>query len=411
MLTKLLVCVTNYEFNENAVLLKEFFGAHFETILVDSSTPGGCPEADIVIPNRYYPGLWDEAVSQAIQHNADWLLFIASDVELINAEMMQECIHEALDDSSIQLWTPSIAHNSRASFKSTFNRFSAGMRLGGVVEGFCFMARTSLLRSFHPAPKENTFGWHIDVATAIRAHEIGKVAVDDRIMIYHPQKKAEHQIDSSKAFDLGSNHLKSFGFKEKTLAAVREIENHGSKNLTTPALKVQHSLDLGCGCKPKDPFKAGHVSGIDVRNPDNRPEIKMSDLFVHPIPHKTSSFDYITAFDFIEHVPRIMYLDGKCHFCFVELMNEIYRVLKPGGVFASLTPAFPHPEAFQDPTHVNIITNKTFPLYFCKPRQLASMYGFKGVFTLINQSSKPSGKLLTLMRAIKHKGVAGAPTF
>ena len=398
---KLLVCVTNYAFNANAIFLKEFFGKKFETILIDSSTPGGCPKADVVIPNTYYPGLWDEAVSQAIQRSTEWLLFIASDVELVHAEMMHECILEALDDSNIQLWTPSIAHNSRASFKSTFNRSTAGMRLGGVVEGFCFMARTSLLRSFHPVPKENVFGWHIDVVTAMRAHEIGNVAVDDRIMIYHPPKKTDHQIDSSKAFDLGDKHLKSFRFSKKTRNTVSNIENLGSKNLPTPALKAQRSLDLGCGCKPKDPFGTGNVFGIDVRNPDNRTEIKTSDLYIHPIPHQTSSFDYITAFNFIEHVPRLVYLAEKRHFCFIELMNEIYRVLKPGGVFASLTPAHPHPEAFQDPTNVNIITNQTFPLYFCKPHQLASKHGFKGVFTIINQSSKTGGKLLTLMRAIK----------
>ncbi|MDB4336783.1 class I SAM-dependent methyltransferase [Synechococcus sp. AH-603-M21] len=404
MSRKLLVCVTNYAFSENAILLKKFFGAKFETILIDSSTPGGCPEADIVIPNTYYPGLWNEAVGQAIQRNSEWLLFVASDVELVNAEMMHDCILEALDDSSIQLWSPSITDNSRASFKSTVNRPTAGMRLGGVVEGFCFMARRSLLCSFHPVPKENIFGWHIDVVTAMRAHEIGKVAVDDRIMIYHPPKKAKHQIDSSKAFDLGDKHLKSFGFSKKTRITVKDIEDHGSKNLPTPALKVQRSLDLGCGCKPKDPFGTGNAFGIDVRNPDNRPEIITSDLYVHPIPYETSSFDYITAFDFIEHVPRLVYLGKKRHFCFVELMNEIYRVLKPGGVFASLTPVFPHPEAFQNPNNVNMVTNQTFPLYFCKPHQLAAMYGFKGIFTIINQSSKNGGKLLTLMRAIKHKG-------
>ena len=40
-------------------------------------------------------------------------------------------------------------------------------------------------------------------------------------------------------------------------------------------------------------------------------------------------------------------------------MNEIYRVLKPGGTFYAITPYYPRDEAFVDPTHVNIITNKT----------------------------------------------------
>ena len=72
-------------------------------------------------------------------------------------------------------------------------------------------------------------------------------------------------------------------------------------------------------------------------------------------------------------------------FCFVELMNEIYRVLKPGGTFLSFTPAFPAAAAWRDPTHVNIITEETFPLYFDDQNRLASVYGFNGYFQIMGQ--------------------------
>ena len=72
-------------------------------------------------------------------------------------------------------------------------------------------------------------------------------------------------------------------------------------------------------------------------------------------------------------------------FCFVELMNEIYRVLKPGGTFLSFTPAFPAAAAWRDPTHVNIITEETFPLYFDDQNRLASVYGFNGYFQITGQ--------------------------
>jgi len=45
-------------------------------------------------------------------------------------------------------------------------------------------------------------------------------------------------------------------------------------------------------------------------------------------------------------------------------MNECYRVLKKDGVFLSMTPIYPYLGAFQDPTHVNIITVDTFTNYF-----------------------------------------------
>jgi SAM-dependent methyltransferase len=87
------------------------------------------------------------------------------------------------------------------------------------------------------------------------------------------------------------------------------------------------------------------------------------DLAIESIPFPSEYFDYVSAYDFIEHVPRIIYNPTR-RFCFIELMNEIYRVLKMGGTFASFTPAFPKEAAFIDPTHVNIITENTFPLYF-----------------------------------------------
>lgn len=63
----------------------------------------------------------------------------------------------------------------------------------------------------------------------------------------------------------------------------------------------------------------------------------------------------------------------------MNLMDEVWRVLKPGGLFYAVTPAFPSPEAFQDPTHVNIITDKTHE-YFCGEDAYGRNYGFKGTF-------------------------------
>jgi len=69
-------------------------------------------------------------------------------------------------------------------------------------------------------------------------------------------------------------------------------------------------------------------------------------------------------------------------FPFVRLMNEVWRVLAPGGRFYALTPAFPNPEAFTDPTHVNIITDQTHH-YFCGDQPIGRMYGFNGHFKVV----------------------------
>lgn len=85
----------------------------------------------------------------------------------------------------------------------------------------------------------------------------------------------------------------------------------------------------------------------------------------------------------------------QLRFPFISLMSEVCRVLKPGGMFFSPTPAFPSPLAFQDPTHVNVITEETLPKYFSGPLW-ASGYGFEGQFDLVKQVWN-GGHLLTLL--------------
>ncbi len=143
------------------------------------------------------------------------------------------------------------------------------------------------------------------------------------------------------------------------------------------------TLDLGCGPSPKNFFNADFVFGVDIRD-DLVNGIVKADLALEGIPFTDNCFDFVTAHDFIEHIPRIVYMPARRN-CFVELMSEIWRVLKPNGRFLSVTPAYPHPAAFRDPTHVNIITDDTFSVYFVGETPGAKMYGFKGNFELISQ--------------------------
>ena len=139
-------------------------------------------------------------------------------------------------------------------------------------------------------------------------------------------------------------------------------------------------LDLGCGPEPKNPYGAQQAYGIDVRD-DLSKNILNADLVLDSIPFENNFFDFVTAHDFLEHIPRLIYAPTR-RYPFIELMNEVWRVLKPDGIFYSKTPAYPQPAAFWDPTHVNFITEETFPLYFDDTRQFAKMYGFVGSFTI-----------------------------
>lgn len=155
---------------------------------------------------------------------------------------------------------------------------------------------------------------------------------------------------------------------------------HAARNSSGAGART---LDLGCGTAPRNPFGAAEVCGVDIRADEPR-GIRYADLATQAIPFEDGSFDYVTAFDFIEHVPRVLYAPAQ-RFPFVVLMNEIDRVLKAGGLLLSVTPAYPFTRAFQDPTHVNIITEDTFPAYFCGPELQARMYGFRGQFRVLRQ--------------------------
>jgi len=142
------------------------------------------------------------------------------------------------------------------------------------------------------------------------------------------------------------------------------------------------TLDLGCGTNPQNPFRAEQVYGIDIRDNPSK-YIKCADLTVEPIPFEDNAFDFITAFDIIEHIPKVLYAPNR-RFPFVELMNEVWRTLKPNGYFLSHTPVYPYSAIFGDPTHVSVLTHETFG-YFDDVSRNAAMYGFKGSFKVVSQ--------------------------
>jgi SAM-dependent methyltransferase len=162
-------------------------------------------------------------------------------------------------------------------------------------------------------------------------------------------------------------------------------------------------LDLGCGEHPRNPYDRKQLYGVDIRAPEGPVsyEHRVANLVLEPIPFADSSLGSVSAFDYLEHVPRL-FPDGRggTVFPFVRLMDEIWRVLAPGGRLYALTPAYPHPEAFVDPTHVNIITDQSHT-YFCGESPLGRMYGFSGRFEVI--------RVLRTERASAYSAIAGSP--
>ena len=96
-------------------------------------------------------------------------------------------------------------------------------------------------------------------------------------------------------------------------------------------------INIGCGSR-KGP---GHI-GLD-RYRDSAADV-LAELN-RGLPFATGSVDEIVAEHVLEHVPDL-----------VALMEEIYRVLAPGGLLRLEVPYFAHPDAWRDPTHVRFFT-------------------------------------------------------
>jgi SAM-dependent methyltransferase len=123
---------------------------------------------------------------------------------------------------------------------------------------------------------------------------------------------------------------------------------------------------------------------IDVVDDARLEKYSKANLTFEKIPFEDDFFDSVSAYDFLEHIPRVFQLPEQkiTRFPFVEAMNEIWRVVKHNGLFYASTPCYPCQEIFVDPTHVNFITEKSHT-YFTRPLCAAKMYGFTGQFDVV----------------------------
>jgi len=170
------------------------------------------------------------------------------------------------------------------------------------------------------------------------------------------------------------------------------------ENITVLGLPYTSSLDLGCGSIPNNIFNADLIIGIDLIDV---PEMNIisCDLVYEKIPFPDNFFNYVTASDFLQYIPKSLF-KINIRYPLIELMNEIYRVLKDGGIFLSYSPSIYNDDFIYDPSSINIITEHTFSLFFDDINLLAKKYGFCGKFKIISQERKGSHTISILRKEI-----------
>jgi len=125
------------------------------------------------------------------------------------------------------------------------------------------------------------------------------------------------------------------------------------------------------------------------------PGVEVADLR-QPWPWADDSVEHVRAWDIIEHLPDKIFT-----------MNELWRVLKPGGTAEIAIPTTDGPGAFQDPTHVSFWNRRSFLYYEVgNPyrERFAWRYGIEAKFRTIQEHTNRTldGPRLTVMlQAVK----------
>lgn len=139
----------------------------------------------------------------------------------------------------------------------------------------------------------------------------------------------------------------------------------------------EKKLDLACGNNKREGFK-----GVDIVKTDSTDYV--FDLQVYPWPIESESAEEINCSHYIEHIKhdnvaldlkkvleesnsfedfkeninKESFLSPKDGF--IKFINEVYRILKPGGKAYLVAPYWSSLRAIGDPTHVRAIGDSTF---------------------------------------------------
>lgn len=147
-------------------------------------------------------------------------------------------------------------------------------------------------------------------------------------------------------------------------------------------------LNLGCSDRRIPGF-----TGVDIAQ---GPDVDIVADLREPWQWETNSVESIIAHDIIEHLPDK-----------IQTMNEMHRVLRPGGRVEICVPTTDGPGAFQDPTHVSFWNRRSF-LYFeagnIYRERFAKAYGITAAFKIVSERldrTVDGPKLTIVLEAVK----------
>jgi|GEM_PF-1918410 len=124
-------------------------------------------------------------------------------------------------------------------------------------------------------------------------------------------------------------------------------------------------LDIGCGLKKRAGFigiDKHHLPRVDI----------VSDLEKAKLPFPTNSVDKVVASHIFEHIRN-----------YAPLVEELWRVMKPGAVLHVKVPNYKSENTHTDPTNARMFTLKSFD-FFDKNKQSFKEYGWRTTHARFN---------------------------
>jgi SAM-dependent methyltransferase len=128
-----------------------------------------------------------------------------------------------------------------------------------------------------------------------------------------------------------------------------------TSNIDSKILKVLEKnnrgirLDLGCGSNKNTGFV-----GMDYRALPGVDIVHDLEVFPYPLPNECCSM--VVASHVLEHIDPHGYT-------FIKLMNEVWRIMMPGGEFVISVPYAGSSGYWQDPSHCNGINELTWDYF------------------------------------------------
>lgn len=195
--------------------------------------------------------------------------------------------------------------------------------------------------------------WTKEVYDKVGGHNENYKIVDDFELVVRTYLSGAKFVHIPKVLYLYREHNNTYSQKLEMIRNIQqEVQNKYVYDIVQTWCKQNNypMIDLGgrIGCP------SGYKS-IDLFDADI-----CHDLVKDGIPFEDNSIGIVRAYDFLEHVPTLKTID---------MMNEIYRVLAPGGWLISRTPSTDGRGAFQDPTHSSFWNSNSWWYYTRREQQ------------------------------------------